>query len=286
MTKNSDLEKFIEAIDRRKLLQTFGAGLVASAVAGSSPAGAHEVNPKTSKPVMRDRFPGKDPVVAMLIYPKMVLLDLVGPLTVLNILGCEIHLVWKDMTPVKTVEGIDIAPTMTLDGCPKDVDVLFVPGGTVGTINCMKDDDIIAFMADRGSRAKYVTSVCTGSLVLAAAGLLRGYKATSLWVVADLLSIMGATHVPHERVVIDRNRMTGGGVTAGIDFGLVIGAALRGEEEAKRAQLIIEYDPAPPFNAGSPEGAGEEMASAVKAARTGLDGMVREAALKAAENFS
>ena len=112
--------------------------------------------------------------------------------------------------------------------------------------------------ADRGARAKYVTSVCSGSLILGAAGLLRGYRATSHWAAASLLPLFGA-EIEEGRVVTDRNRITGGGITAGIDFGLVLLAKLRGDNAAKMAQLLMEYDPQPPFRAGSPKGAGEAM---------------------------
>ncbi len=113
----------------------------------------------------------------------------------------------------------------------------------------MNDSEVIGFLADRGSRAKYVTSVCSGSLMLGAAGLMRGYKATSHWACRDLLPMFGATPVD-ARVVVDRNRISGGGVTAGLDFGLVLLAKLLGEDIAKMTQLALEYDPQPPFHAG------------------------------------
>ena len=115
----------------------------------------------------------------------------------------------------------------------------------------MRDDAVLDFMADRGASARYVTSVCTGALVLGAAGLLKGYRATTHWNARDLLPIFGATPV-YERVVEDRNRITGGGVTAGIDFGMAISAKMRGADFAKFSQLAMEYDPHPPFHSGSP----------------------------------
>src|SRR4051812_24132360 len=160
-------------------------------------------------------------VVAALVHDKMILLDLAGPLTVFNLLRAEVYLVGKSLTPVKTDVGIAIAPTTMLADCPANVDILFVPGGLEGTVAMMGDPEVVAFLADRGSRARYVTSVCTGSLLLGAAGLLRGYQATSHWYVRDLLGLMGAS-VRGDRVVVDRNRLTGGGVTAGVDFGLEI----------------------------------------------------------------
>jgi cyclohexyl-isocyanide hydratase len=135
--------------------------------------------------------------------------------------------------------------------------VLFVPGG-FGTAAAMADAEILSFLANRAPRAKYVTSVCSGSLILGAAGLLKGYKATSHWALRDALSLFGAEPV-EGRVVTDRNRITGGGVTAGIDFGLVMLAKMRGDDAARLTQLTMEYDPAPPFNAGSPAGAGPDL---------------------------
>ena len=192
------------------------------------------------------------PKIAMLVHPKMVMQDLVGPMTVFNIMGSEIHLVWKNLEPVSTDLGISVTPTTTLEDTPHDLDVLFVPGGLGGSIDLMEDEEVLGFLADRGETASYVTSVCTGSLLLGAAGLLKGYRATSHWYTRDHLALMGATPV-NERVVQDRNRITGGGVTAGIDFSLMLAAILHSEEDAQRYQLLIEYDPAPPFYAGTPE---------------------------------
>ena len=192
------------------------------------------------------------PKIGMLVHPKMVLQDLVGPLTVFNLAHAEIHLVWKTLDPVLSETGLPVNPTTRLADCPAELDVLFVPGGLDGTIALMDDREIVGFLRERGEKARYVTSVCTGALLLAAAGLLRGYRATGHWYIRDLLGLMGATPV-HERVVIDRNRITGGGVTAGIVFGLALVSLLRNQSDADWVQLIIEYDPAPPFHAGSPE---------------------------------
>ncbi|MEM9189594.1 MAG: DJ-1/PfpI family protein, partial [Myxococcota bacterium] len=191
------------------------------------------------------------PEVAMLLYPGVTLLDLLGPQTVLAP-SCNTHLVWKNTDLLETDSGVVMKATSTLDDCPKDLDVLFVPGGA---FDVMEDEDVLRFLADRGPRARYVTSVCGGSIVLGAAGLLQGYNATSHWSVWEALRLFGATPV-QGRVVIDRNRISGGGVTAGIDFGLVLLAELLGEDLAKMTQLALEYDPDPPFNAGSPKKAG------------------------------
>jgi cyclohexyl-isocyanide hydratase len=223
-------------------------------------------------------------VVAALVHDKMILLDLAGPLTVFNLLRAEVHLVGKSLTPVKTDVGIAIAPTTMLADCPANVDILFVPGGLEGTVAMMGDPEVVAFLADRGSRARYVTSVCTGSLLLGAAGLLRGYQATSHWYVRDLLGLMGAS-VRGDRVVVDRNRLTGGGVTAGVDFGLEIARLIRGEDTARMIQLVIEYDPKPPFDAGNPQQAGTVLTERVLRIRAPAIAAAREAALRAGQRF-
>jgi cyclohexyl-isocyanide hydratase len=188
--------------------------------------------------------------IGMLLYPGLTLLDLIGPQTVFSWFS-NIHLVWKTTELIRSDTGIDIKPTATLSTCPRELDVLFVPGG-FGQQKIMGDPEILSFLADRGSRAKYITSVCSGSLLLAAAGLLNGYKATSHWAAREGLAAFGA--VPTDaRVVVDRNRVTGGGVTAGIDFGLVLLAQLRGDHAAKLTQLAMEYDPQPPFRSGTPK---------------------------------
>ena len=206
------------------------------------------------------------PVIDMLVHPGMILLDLAGPLTVFNIMGADIHLVWKDRTAVPTDVGLTVQPTATLADAPKDPDILFVPGGLAGTVAAMGMPEVVAFLAECGASARWVTSVCTGSLLLGAAGLLRGYAATSHWYVVDLLTDVGATP-RHDRVVTDRNRMTGGGVTAGLDFGLTLAAQIAGEDAAKRIQLLLEYAPRPPFDAGEPDGAGPALTNAVLTAR-------------------
>jgi cyclohexyl-isocyanide hydratase len=205
--------------------------------------------------------------IAMLLYPGLTLLDLIGPQTVFSWFA-NIHLVWKTKDLVISDTGIGIQPNATFETCPRELDVLFVPGG-FGQNAIMGDSEVLAFLADRGGRARCITSVCSGSLLLGAAGLLKGYKATSHWAARAALSAFGAEPVD-ARVVVDRNRITGGGVTAGIDFGLVLLAKLRGDEAAKLTQLAMEYDPEPPFNSGSPRNAGPaivEQAMAFMAAQ-------------------
>lgn len=192
-----------------------------------------------------------DEQIAMLMYPGMTVLDLIGPHTMLaGMTGAKIHLVARSLDLVTSDAGVTITPDTTFETCPRDLTVLFAPGGTDGTIQAATDPATLTFMADRGSRAKYVTSVCTGSLILGAAGLLKGYKATSHWSCRDVLSGFGA--IPTDaRVVRDRNRITGAGVTAGLDFGLTLVAELRDRTYAECCQLMNEYDPDPPFRAGS-----------------------------------
>ena len=198
--------------------------------------------------------------VGMLLYPGLTLLDLIGPHTVWS-WHAKIHLVWKTRDMIVSDSGVAIQPTTTFSDCPHDLDVLFVPGG-FGTAAAMQDRAVLDFLAARAAHARYITSVCSGSLILGAAGLLHGYKATSHWALRARLPMFGAEPVD-ARVVVDRNRITGGGVTAGIDFGLVLLAKLSGEEVAKVIQLAMEYDPEPPFQAGSPQTAGPALTEQV-----------------------
>jgi len=201
--------------------------------------------------------------VGMLLYPGFTLLDLVGPQAVLNAYS-RTQLVAATLDPMKSDSGIPLTPTATFATCQMRFDVLFVPGG-FGTAAAMRDTAAVAWLADTGLTATWITSVCSGSLLLAAAGLLKGYRATSHWAAYDVLASLGVEVVRNERVVTDRNRVTGGGVTAGIDFGLTLLAALRGEDAAKATQLMMEYAPAPPFNAGTPETAGPQITAIVRA---------------------
>lgn len=200
--------------------------------------------------------------IGLLMYPGMTQLDLTGPHQVFAFMpNTRVHLLWKTLAAVTSSEKMTILPTTTFDDCPP-LDVLCVPGGS-GQVEMMGDAEILKFLQQQGQTAKYITSVCTGSLILAAAGLLQGYRAACHWAFRDQLGMLGVD-VGTERVVIDRNRITGGGVTAGIDFGLVIAATLCGDETAKMIQLLLEYNPAPPFNAGSPENAGDVLVEQVK----------------------
>ena len=203
--------------------------------------------------------------ISMLVYPGMTLLDLVGPLQTWTLWpGAEIQTVWKDLLPVQTDSAAVIVPTHTFTSAFDTPDILFAPGGTAGTFAAMSDEAVLTYLRDRGSRAGWVTSVCTGALILGAAGLLKGYKSTTHWAALDRLAAFGAEPT-RSRWVIDRNRASGGGVTAGIDFGLALMARVAGDEAARTAQLIMEYAPAPPFDAGTPETADPATVSRVLA---------------------
>ncbi|HEX4894483.1 MAG TPA: DJ-1/PfpI family protein [Hyphomicrobiaceae bacterium] len=189
--------------------------------------------------------------IGFLVFPQITQLDFTGPLQVFSrVPGAKVHLIWKRIEPVPSDTVLAIMPTQALAECPQ-LDVICVPGG-YGTDDLMVDDEVLAFLRKQAEGARYITSVCTGSTVLAAAGLLKGYRASTHWSAIGALSLLGA--IPsHERVCMDGNRITGGGVTAGIDMALTLAARLVDQPTAEGIQLGIEYNPAPPFNAGSPE---------------------------------
>lgn len=194
-----------------------------------------------------------DEQVAMLLYPGFTALDLVGPHYFFAcMMGATVHLVTTG-TPHAAVPsdlGLAIQPTATLDSVPRNLDLLFVPGGTTGTIAAMDDKRITGWLADRGARAKLVTSVCTGSMLLGKAGLLKGKRATSHWVTRPLLTKVGATPVD-ARVVTDGNVVTGAGASAGLDFALAVVARVRGAPYAQALMLQAEYHPEPPLAGGT-----------------------------------
>jgi len=200
--------------------------------------------------------------IGMLLYPDLTQLDLTGPAQVLSRApAVKMHYLWKRIEPVPSDAGIALMPTTTFKDCPQ-LDMICVPGGA-GQVALMKDEETLGFLRKQGEKAKYVTSVCTGSLILGAAGLITGYKSACHWMYRDFLPAFGAIPV-NARVVKDRNRFSGGGVTAGIDFALTVVGDIWGEEAAKMIQLHLEYNPQPPFNAGSPETAGPELTAKAK----------------------
>jgi cyclohexyl-isocyanide hydratase len=206
--------------------------------------------------------------IGLLAFPAMTQLDLTGPLQVFaNLPNADVRVLWKTLDPIETQGGLRLLPDTTLDECPK-LDVICVPGGP-GVLDLMEDAEVLSFLRARAAAATYVGSICTGSLVLGAAGLLRGRKATTHWAWTDLLVPLGA--IPTKgRVVRDGKFFTGGGVTAGIDFALTMVAELAGQDVAESIQLRIEYAPAPPFNAGNPDTARPELVAAMRAGMAGL----------------
>ncbi|SMQ71159.1 cyclohexyl-isocyanide hydratase [Plantibacter sp. VKM Ac-1784] len=206
--------------------------------------------------------------IGLIVFPDMTQLDATGPLQVFTSIqifapdpGAQVHLLWKDLEPVPTDAIMTLTPTMTFADCPQ-LDVLCVPGGQ-GTDALLNDPEVIDFVRRQGQGAQWVTSVCTGALVLGAAGLLDGYHAATHWSSMHLLEELGAIPT-QQRVVVDRNRVTGGGVTAGIDFALTLVAKLVDQPTAEVIQLRMEYNPAPPFHAGHPDEAPAEIVNRYK----------------------
>jgi cyclohexyl-isocyanide hydratase len=189
--------------------------------------------------------------IGIVVFPKVTQLDFTGPLQVFSSLpDATVHLIWKRIEPVASDTALTVLPTTSFADCPQ-LDVICVPGGS-GTDDMVNDEEVLDFVRAQSRLAKYVTSVCTGSLVLGSAGLLKGYKATTHWTAMEYLAPYGALPTK-TRVCVDRNRVTGGGVTAGIDFALTLVSILADRPTAEAIQLRLEYNPAPPFTSGSPD---------------------------------
>jgi len=217
--------------------------------------------------------------IGFLLFPNLTQLDLAGPAQVLcRVPGIRLHYAARSLDPLLTDAGFQLVPTVTFAECPA-MDVLCVPGGP-GVGDLLTDEETLGFVRRQGTHAKFVASVCTGSLVLGAAGLLDGYQATCHWLYRSYLSLFGARAAPG-RVVRDRNRITAGGVTAGIDFALTLAAELVGEETARMVQLTLEYDPHPPFDCGTPEKAGPDRVARLRSFQEGriraLEGHIKQA---------
>jgi cyclohexyl-isocyanide hydratase len=218
--------------------------------------------------------------IGFLLFPNVTQLDLTGPAQVLSrVPNARVHLIWKANEPVMTDVGFSINPTATFADCPQ-LAVLCVPGG-FGIGDQMVDEETLAFLRRQGENAQYVTSVCNGALILGAAGLLQGYKSACHWMWRKYLPRFGAEPVA-QRIVRDRNRISGGGVTAGIDFGLALAAELAGDEVARTLQLAFEYDPCPPFDCGTPEKAGEALVGRLREMQKSRINSVEERIEKAA----
>jgi cyclohexyl-isocyanide hydratase len=200
--------------------------------------------------------------IGLLLFPKVTQLDFTGPLQIFaGLPGAKIHLIWKRIEPVPSDSVLTLMPTVTFADCPQ-LDVICVPGGA-GADDLVNDEETLHFLRAQAKAAKFITSVCTGSLVLGAAGLLQGFRATTHWSAMQYLPAFGATPTK-TRVCVDRNRVTGGGVTAGIDFALTLVSLLADRKTAEAIQLGLEYNPAPPFNAGSPDTAPPEVLAFMK----------------------
>ncbi|WP_417803842.1 DJ-1/PfpI family protein [Thalassospira lucentensis] len=240
------------------LLSAMSGALLAQNASASDTASASASDPSQAAGHKHsDATPTKRPTYNMLVHPNMILLDLVAPMTAFKLTMGDVRLVWKDTNPVPTDVGVPVSATHTFDNCPGDADVLFVPGGLTGSTALVEDDETLDFLRQQAKSAKYVTSVCTGSMVLGAAGFLNGKRATSHWYTRDLLSYFGAIPTS-QRVVEDGNIITGAGATAGLDFGLTIAARIKGDEWVKKMMLTLEYAPEPPFKGGTPETATPE----------------------------
>jgi cyclohexyl-isocyanide hydratase len=199
--------------------------------------------------------------VGMILFPRLNQLDLTGPYEVFSRMpGASVRLLAASASPVRSEWGLTITPDSTFADAGA-LDILCVPGGW-GVNEQLENAPFLAFLREQGAGARYVTSVCSGSLLLGAAGLLRGYRATTHWMSLDMLTLFGAEPVD-ERVVVDRNRITGGGVTAGIDFGLAVAGELLGTAAAQEIQLAIEYQPNPPWQSGRPATAPPAVREAV-----------------------
>jgi len=248
--------------------------MIAAAAAAAAFGAAQSEAADAPGPVPQDR-----PVrIAMILYPGMTALDLVGPQALLaGLAPGSLYLVARSAGTVASDTGLSLVATHAFETCPHDLDVLFVPGGD-GTPDQMRDVALLAFLRAHAPHAAWVTSVCTGSLILGAAGLLEGYRATSHWCVRDaVLPLLGAVPVA-ERVVFDRNRVTAAGISAGLDLALALAARLRGPDYARTAQLVAEYAPEPPFQAGTPAQAGPAITRAADAILAPLVAGATEAA--------
>src|SRR3979490_607594 len=221
--------------------------------------------------------------IGLLLFPRVTQLDFTGPLQVFSsIPDAQVHLIWKRIEQVTTDSGMMLTPPITFADCPQ-LDVVCVPGG-FGIDAMVNDEEMLAFLRKQAEGARYVTSVCTGSLVLASPGLLEGYRATTHWSAMDNLAPLGA--IPTKtRVCVDRNRVTGGGVTAGIDFALTLVSIMVNRHTAEAIQLRLEYNPAPPFNSGSPDTAPPEILALMKEKIAPAQDRRREAIHRAADRL-
>jgi cyclohexyl-isocyanide hydratase len=262
-------------MDRRKF--AFALGLAATGLASQS-------SRSQAEPIALKGGSGPQPFrIGMIMFSDMTHLDFVGPNDLFaRPRNAEVHILAKTLDVIRTDTGTCVLPDMQLKDAP-ELDLLFIGGGP-GVAALMEDDEVLDFLQKRAARARWITAVCTGALVLGAAGLLRGRKATTHWTAMDILPILGAESV-RERVVIDGNVITGGGVTAGIDFGLTVVSKVWGPETAQLLQLGSEYDPKPPFAAGSPDTASPALVARFNTIRARQTEARRAAAVRRAALF-
>lgn len=217
--------------------------------------------------------------LAIVVYPGFTALDFIGPYEVLRSLpDTDVRFVWHETGPVTADSGaLMVGATHTFDETP-DPDVLLIPGGMT-TMEHARDEKLLAWVRQVHERTLWTTSVCSGSVVLAAAGVLKGKRATSHWAALPVLKAFGVEPVGDQRIVHQGKVVTAAGVSAGIDLGLWLAARLTDEAHAKAVQLIIEYDPQPPFDSGH----FSKASTATKATATALLGrdLVKPRALKA-----
>lgn len=269
-------------VDRRQVGEAIAAFATVLASGGALAAGGESVGaaPPHHMPSAPAHWRGGERV-AFLIYPGFTALDMVGPQYMFaNLMGAKIDVVAKSLDPVRSDTGLIFTPSARFEDADASYDILCVPGGSQGTLAAIRDDATVGYVRRIGQKARFVTSVCTGSILVGAAGLLEGYRATSHWVTKPLLPVFGA--MPADgRFVKDRNRITAEGVTAGLDFALSLIADLRDKKYAQGVQLLAQYAPAPPFNAGDPRTAPEDVTKMIDEMFTALKPDMRAAAATA-----
>jgi len=246
--------KELDASTRRKFLRALtvlgGAGFV-SLLTGILRAGETPPDPSTTPPVdPHSQIKRGSETILILIYPGFTAIDAIGPEYILSgMMGATVQFIAKSKDPIKCETGFEVIPELTFAQCPESPTLFLVPGGTAGILEALEDKETMEFIPKVGRESELVGSVCTGSLLLGAAGLLDGYDATSHWQTLDLLPLVGAKPTD-KRVVFDRTRITAGGVTAGLDLALELVRHFRGDFYAKGMQLLAQYDPQPPFSGG------------------------------------
>lgn len=217
--------------------------------------------------------------IGLIAFPNITQLDLTAPLEVFSRFpDAKVSIIAETLEPIVSEKGLRFLPDAMFENAP-DVDIVFVPGGP-GISEAMENKKLMDFLVRQSHHAQYITSVCTGALILAQAGLLDGYKATTHWLSLDLLRLYKKIKVTEKRVVVDGNRITGGGVTAGIDMALVLAEKIYGANIAQSIQLMIEYNPKPPFKSGSPKLASPEIVEKIKLQRKEIQEKRRTQILK------